>query len=197
MHTSCAYTSALYTSSIFHAHAYKICRVAFRCTLARSSLNLAVPYQSCDMQQNCVHIKKFEIPCLSTNQLDHPNIYKLFTMLGIESNSLYSTSLLLLGWLLQCTSMLRPRLLTILTAAAMYIKTHNLFNQLYRVHIMPLVINSLVVDMHMHTNRQSNSKEPGVLACSQCVPGLTSICEWILVNQPNCHTGPIPFYWPS
>ena len=22
-------------------------------------------------------------------------------------------------------------------------------------------------------------------------------CDWILENQPNCHTRPIPFYWPS
>ena len=22
------------------------------------------------------------------------------------------------------------------------------------------------------------------------------ICDWILENRPNCHTGPIPFYWP-
>ena len=22
-------------------------------------------------------------------------------------------------------------------------------------------------------------------------------CDWILENRPNCHTGPIPFYWPS
>ena len=23
------------------------------------------------------------------------------------------------------------------------------------------------------------------------------MCDWILENRPNCHTGPIPFYWPS
>ena len=23
------------------------------------------------------------------------------------------------------------------------------------------------------------------------------ICDWILENRPNCHTRPIPFYWPS
>ena len=23
------------------------------------------------------------------------------------------------------------------------------------------------------------------------------ICDWILENRPNCHTWPIPFYWPS
>ena len=23
------------------------------------------------------------------------------------------------------------------------------------------------------------------------------ICDWILENQPNCHTRPIPIYWPS
>ena len=22
-------------------------------------------------------------------------------------------------------------------------------------------------------------------------------CDWISENQPKCHTGPIPFYWPS
>ena len=25
----------------------------------------------------------------------------------------------------------------------------------------------------------------------------SSICDWILENQPNCHTRSIPFYWPS
>ena len=24
-----------------------------------------------------------------------------------------------------------------------------------------------------------------------------TICDWILENQPNSHTKPIPFYWPS
>ena len=23
------------------------------------------------------------------------------------------------------------------------------------------------------------------------------ICDWILETRPNCHTRPIPFYWPS
>ena len=23
------------------------------------------------------------------------------------------------------------------------------------------------------------------------------ISDWILEHQPNCHTKPIPFYWPS
>ena len=23
------------------------------------------------------------------------------------------------------------------------------------------------------------------------------ICDWILENQPNCHTWLIPFYWPG
>ena len=23
------------------------------------------------------------------------------------------------------------------------------------------------------------------------------VCDWILENRPKCHTGPIPFYWPS
>ena len=23
------------------------------------------------------------------------------------------------------------------------------------------------------------------------------ICDWILENQPNCHTRLIPFYWPN
>ena len=26
---------------------------------------------------------------------------------------------------------------------------------------------------------------------------LIYICDWILENQPNCQTWPIPFYWPS
>ena len=26
---------------------------------------------------------------------------------------------------------------------------------------------------------------------------ITDICDWILENRPKCHTGPIPFYWPS
>ena len=26
---------------------------------------------------------------------------------------------------------------------------------------------------------------------------INNICDWILENRPNCHTGPIPFYWPS
>ena len=26
---------------------------------------------------------------------------------------------------------------------------------------------------------------------------LFKIYDWILENRPNCHTRPIPFYWPS
>ena len=29
------------------------------------------------------------------------------------------------------------------------------------------------------------------------VGSLISICDWILENRLKCHTGPIPFYWPS
>ena len=30
-----------------------------------------------------------------------------------------------------------------------------------------------------------------------CTVAIIAICDWILENRPNCHTGPIPFYWPS
>ena len=30
-----------------------------------------------------------------------------------------------------------------------------------------------------------------------CQLKLRGTCDWILENQPNCHTRPIPFYWPS
>ena len=26
---------------------------------------------------------------------------------------------------------------------------------------------------------------------------IVDICDWILENRLKCHTGPIPFYWPS
>ena len=32
--------------------------------------------------------------------------------------------------------------------------------------------------------------------CPGEVTLLTQICDWILENQPNSHTRPIPFYWP-
>ena len=30
-----------------------------------------------------------------------------------------------------------------------------------------------------------------------CLQRSGTICDWILENQPNCHTRPILFYWPS
>ena len=63
-------------------------------------------------------------------------IYGCFKWLYKWSNGLYSASLLLLGWFLQRAPILRPRLLTISTIAAMQ-KLYYLFNQSYGVHITP------------------------------------------------------------
>ena len=51
---------------------------------------------------------------------------------------------------------------------------------------------------------KSDFKQPGVhQPVAWCMPDFEiesdciQICDWILENQPKCHTRPIPFYWPS
>ena len=53
-------------------------------------------------------------------------------------------------------------------------------------------INEMVNNFRIAVNSSDFKKSVLILLKITC-----NICDWILENRPKCHTGPIPFYWPS
>ena len=54
----------------------------------------------------------------------------------------------------------------------------------------------------MYHSEVISGKVPMVIIAMVYIGGVVPnenefICNWILENQPNCHTRRIPFYWPS
>ena len=50
-----------------------------------------------------------------------------------------------------------------------------------------------IMNRIMQGNYEHNYHNP----MTEYLLAVDSICDWILENCPDCHTGPIPFYWPS
>ena len=90
------------------------------------------------------------------------------------------------------------------TSVSIYLVCYTIMTYLIHAHIIYELCCCLLLGIIVLTSSCNITKIDKTLILSilvtynLCFVTFTAFnCDWILESQPNCHTWPIPFYWPS